>query len=63
MGLNTIAEISHKYGSDDRYVLAGGGNTSYKNEENLEKKHSGCDSYGGCFAIFLLYEKEFDRHL
>ena len=35
MGLNIIAEISHKYGSDERYVLAGGGNTSYKNTENL----------------------------
>ena len=41
MGLNTIAEISHKYGSDDRYVLAGGGNTSFKNEENLYIKGSG----------------------
>jgi rhamnose utilization protein RhaD (predicted bifunctional aldolase and dehydrogenase) len=41
MGLNIIAEISHKYGSDDRYVLAGGGNTSFKNEENLYIKGSG----------------------
>lgn len=41
MGLNIIAEISHKYGSDERYVLAGGGNTSYKNTENLYIKGSG----------------------
>ena len=41
MGLNVIAEISHKYGADERYVLAGGGNTSYKNDENLYIKGSG----------------------
>ena len=41
MGLNMIAEISHKYGSDERYVLAGGGNTSFKNGENLYIKGSG----------------------
>ena len=41
MGLNVIAEISHFYGSDERYVLAGGGNTSFKNEENLYIKGSG----------------------
>ncbi len=41
MGLNIIAEISHKYGSDDKYVLAGGGNTSFKNEKNLYIKGSG----------------------
>ncbi len=41
MGLEIIAEISHKYGSDSRYVLAGGGNTSYKNDEHLYIKGSG----------------------
>ncbi len=41
MGLNIITEISHKYGSDEKYVLAGGGNTSFKNEENLYIKGSG----------------------
>ena len=41
MGLNIIAEISHKYGSDERYVLAGGGNTSFKNKDNLYIKGSG----------------------
>ncbi len=41
MGLNVIAEISHKYGADERYVLAGGGNTSFKNKENLYIKGSG----------------------
>lgn len=41
MGLDVIMNISHKYGSDSRYVLAGGGNTSFKNEENLYIKGSG----------------------
>ncbi len=41
MGLDVIAEISHKYGADARYVLAGGGNTSFKNKENLYIKGSG----------------------
>ncbi len=41
MGLEIIEKISHKYGSDPSYVLAGGGNTSYKNDENLYIKGSG----------------------
>lgn len=41
MGLEIIEKISHKYGSNPAYVLAGGGNTSYKNEEYLYIKGSG----------------------
>lgn len=41
MGLEIIKSISHKYGSDSRYVLAGGGNTSYKDEHYLYIKGSG----------------------
>ncbi|MBE6674275.1 MAG: SDR family NAD(P)-dependent oxidoreductase [Ruminococcaceae bacterium] len=41
MGLDIIKSISHKYGSDSRYVLAGGGNTSFKDEEYLYIKGSG----------------------
>ena len=41
MGLEIIEKISHKYGGDSRYVLAGGGNTSYKDEEFLYVKGSG----------------------
>lgn len=41
MGLEVIEKISHKYGSDSSYVLAGGGNTSYKNEDHLYIKGSG----------------------
>ena len=41
MGLDIIREISHKYGSNPNYVLAGGGNTSYKDEHFLYIKGSG----------------------
>ncbi len=41
MGLDIIEKISHKYGADSRYVLAGGGNTSYKDEDYLYIKGSG----------------------
>ena len=40
MGLEIIEKISHKYGADSRYVLAGGGNTSYKDDEYLYVKGS-----------------------
>lgn len=41
MSLNIIAELSRLYGADPRFVLAGGGNTSYKDEDNLFIKPSG----------------------
>ena len=41
MGLEIIERISHKYGGDSRYVLAGGGNASYKDESYLYIKGSG----------------------
>lgn len=41
MGLEIIERISHTYGADTRYVLAGGGNTSYKDTEYLYVKGSG----------------------
>ncbi len=41
MGLEIIERISHKYGADSRYVLAGGGNTSFKDEAYLYVKGSG----------------------
>ena len=40
--IEQLIEISQKYGKDSRYVIAGGGNTSYKNEEKLWVKASGC---------------------
>ena len=39
--LNELVAMSHKYGSNPALVLAGGGNTSYKNDENIYIKGSG----------------------
>jgi rhamnose utilization protein RhaD (predicted bifunctional aldolase and dehydrogenase) len=41
MSLETLAEISCYYGKNSDYVLAGGGNTSWKDEETLYIKGSG----------------------
>ena len=41
MALEKIVAISNEYGSNPDYVLAGGGNTSYKDEEFLYIKGSG----------------------
>ena len=41
MGIEIIERISRKYGADPRYVLAGGGNVSYKDENYLYVKGSG----------------------
>ncbi|MDR0844240.1 MAG: SDR family NAD(P)-dependent oxidoreductase [Tannerella sp.] len=40
--IEQLIQISQKYGRDNRYVIAGGGNTSYKNDEKLWVKASGC---------------------
>ena len=39
--LAALAAMSNKYGADADYVLAGGGNTSYKDSETLYVKGSG----------------------
>lgn len=39
--LKALAGMSNKFGSDAEYVLAGGGNTSFKNEDYLFVKGSG----------------------
>jgi rhamnose utilization protein RhaD (predicted bifunctional aldolase and dehydrogenase)/NAD(P)-dependent dehydrogenase (short-subunit alcohol dehydrogenase family) len=39
--LSALIEISHFYGRDKDYVIAGGGNTSYKNETDIWVKASG----------------------
>ncbi len=41
MSLETLAKLSNKYGSDSNFVLAGGGNTSYKDDKYLYIKGSG----------------------
>lgn len=40
-GLEQLVAISRKYGRDSRYVIAGGGNTSFKTEDRLYVKASG----------------------
>ena len=39
--LKELVEISHYYGKNNEYVIAGGGNTSFKNEEKIWIKASG----------------------
>jgi rhamnose utilization protein RhaD (predicted bifunctional aldolase and dehydrogenase)/NAD(P)-dependent dehydrogenase (short-subunit alcohol dehydrogenase family) len=39
--IQDLIDISRYYGSDNRFVIAGGGNTSYKNKEKLWVKASG----------------------
>ena len=41
MNLKELVAVSNKYGSDPEFVIAGGGNTSYKNEKDLYIKSSG----------------------
>jgi NAD(P)-dependent dehydrogenase (short-subunit alcohol dehydrogenase family)/rhamnose utilization protein RhaD (predicted bifunctional aldolase and dehydrogenase) len=39
--IDELIEVSRKFGGDSRFVIAGGGNTSYKNEDRLWVKASG----------------------
>ena len=39
--IEALIAISQKYGADDRFVIAGGGNTSYKTADRLWVKASG----------------------
>ena len=39
--IKELVEISHFYGNNKDYVIAGGGNTSYKNEDQIWIKASG----------------------
>lgn len=39
--LDNLIAVSRKYGADARFVIAGGGNTSYKDEKHLWVKASG----------------------
>ena len=39
--IQSLIDISRKYGADPRYVIAGGGNTSYKDDTHLWVKASG----------------------
>ena len=39
--IQQLIEISRQYGNDPAYVIAGGGNTSFKDEERIWIKASG----------------------
>ena len=39
--IKALIEMSHRYGADPEFVLAGGGNTSYKTDDILYIKGSG----------------------
>lgn len=41
--MKTLIDLSRKYGSDHNYVLAGGGNTSWKSENFMAVKASGTE--------------------
>ncbi len=41
MSLTVLTRLSRRFGGDDNYVLAGGGNTSYKDDKFLHVKPSG----------------------
>jgi len=41
MSLENLLEMSHRYGSNEDYVLAGGGNTSFKDDRTMYVKGSG----------------------
>jgi len=43
MSLENLLEMSHRYGKNEEYVLAGGGNTSYKENGVLYVKGSGTE--------------------
>jgi len=66
MSLEALTEISRCYGGNPEYVLAGGGNTSWKDEETLYVKSSGtslADAVPDSFvrmdrrALALIWEK------
>ena len=41
ISISKLVEMSRKYGSDEDYILAGGGNTSYKQDGVMAVKASG----------------------
>jgi rhamnose utilization protein RhaD (predicted bifunctional aldolase and dehydrogenase)/NAD(P)-dependent dehydrogenase (short-subunit alcohol dehydrogenase family) len=51
-GIKDLIEVSRSYGSNKDYVIAGGGNTSYKTEDKLWVKASG-------FALSTISEEGF----
>jgi len=70
MSIEALVEISRYYGSNNDYVIAGGGNTSFKDEETLYIKGSGtalADAAAGTFvrmdrkALAGMWEKTYPK--
>ena len=64
MELDALIEMSHRYGADADFVLAGGGNTSYKTEDTLYIKgfrHKACEHRR--FRLCQNGQSEACRHL
>ena len=61
MSLQIIKELSNRYGADPAYVLAGGGNTSFKDEKYLYVKPSGVSLAAITEADFVKMDREIIR--
>jgi len=68
MSIEALVELSRFYGENSDYVLAGGGNTSWKDKDTLYIKASGsslAEAVAGSFvkmdrnALALIWEKEY----
>jgi rhamnose utilization protein RhaD (predicted bifunctional aldolase and dehydrogenase) len=57
MGLTTLTEISRYYGANPDYILAGGGNTSFKDGETLYVKGSGRSLAGAVPEDFVKMDR------
>ena len=63
MSLAIIRELSNRYGADPSCVLAGGGNTSYKDEKYLYVKPSGVALADITESDFVKMEREVIRRV
>ena len=61
MSLQVITELSHRYGADPAFILAGGGNTSYKDEKYLYVKPSGVSLAAIAEGDFVKMDREIVR--
>jgi len=61
MSLTVIRELSNRYGADPDFVLAGGGNTSYKDEKLLYVKPSGVSLAKITESDFVKMDREIVR--
>ncbi|MBE6356876.1 MAG: hypothetical protein E7058_07150, partial [Lentisphaerae bacterium] len=61
MSLETITVLSNRYGADPAYVLAGGGNTSFKDDKFLYVKPSGVSLAAIKESDFVKMDREIVR--